>query len=448
MSSARLNSIISDGCLCDRVFRVQADHCDQSLASLCEVWQKIRNCAGPVYRYRGRELDRETAVKTASNILAKAKYPLIVGLDNIGTRSQQQCCHLARLCGGVIAVNFGSDGGWSAAIAREGMTTATLGEIESRADLIWLIGREPKHAHPRLFQKLSQGKMRPKIFHWSNGFHSSTPQGARTIAMAENELEKCLITIESLIGGTPFETESSWKTSVIFNSEQPDVVPNRVGSVLPPDPAFDELLAAIEQAQYVAIAVFGLGNSENYTSALDTLISLAKKLNQVVRTVILPVEPWGNRLGAQEVLSWTTGFPDGVDWLSGQPVCFGDTRANRVLRRKECDAALVFGPSDPQYSRELEHLLGIPLIWFKQSSAQSDQCFVKYREVLEISGLNPFPDTFVRVDGLPFEIASPIGRDDSEGMHGFLNEMRLFFDSNTSIVCSQSGKRAISKVSS
>jgi formylmethanofuran dehydrogenase subunit B len=60
----------------------------------------------------------------------------------------------------------------------------------------------------------------------------------------------------------------------------------------------------------------------------------------------------GNLAGADNVLTWQTGFPFGVNLARGYPrFCPGEFTANEMLVRGEVDAALVVG-CDPEESLE------------------------------------------------------------------------------------------------
>jgi formylmethanofuran dehydrogenase subunit B len=81
--------------------------------------------------------------------------------------------------------------------------------------------------------------------------------------------------------------------------------------------------------------------------------------------VAAPVRGHGNVTGADNVVSWQTGFPFGINFARGYPRFNpGEWTAADLLARGEADAALIIA-SDPasNFSKAaIEHLHRIPVI--------------------------------------------------------------------------------------
>ena len=131
------------GCVCDdqiltvdtdakRIVKVQ-NTCVLGRAWFTEHAHEER----PVALVDGKETDVATAVETAARILAEAKLPAIYGLSDTTCEAQRHAVAIADLIGGNIDTTTSVCHGPSG-IAFEGVgeSTATLGEIKNRADLL------------------------------------------------------------------------------------------------------------------------------------------------------------------------------------------------------------------------------------------------------------------------------------------------------------------------
>ena len=77
------------------------------------------------------------------------------------------------------------------------------------------------------------------------------------------------------------------------------------------------------------------------------LMALATDLNEFTHFVAKPARGHGNVTGADNVVSWQTGYPFGVNFSRGHPRFNpGEFTTVDTLTRKEADAALIIA-SDP-----------------------------------------------------------------------------------------------------
>jgi formylmethanofuran dehydrogenase subunit B len=77
----------------------------------------------------------------------------------------------------------------------------------------------------------------------------------------------------------------------------------------------------------------------------------------------MPMRDYGNEAGADNVLSWLTGYPFGVDFARGYPRSNpGEFTAVDLLARREADAALIVGadPWTTMPQAAIDHLERIP----------------------------------------------------------------------------------------
>ncbi len=97
-------------------------------------------------RVDGREVSVEEAADAAATILREARAPLVHGLGGTSCEAQRRAVALAEAAGAVIDVGATPNAfGWS---------TATLGEIRDRAELVVLWRADPVVTHPRLLERL------------------------------------------------------------------------------------------------------------------------------------------------------------------------------------------------------------------------------------------------------------------------------------------------------
>ena len=95
------------------------------------------------------------------------------------------------------------------------------------------------------------------------------------------------------------------------------------------------------------------------------LLALTTDLNEFTHFVAKPVRGHGNVTGADNVVSWQTGYPFGVNFSLGYPrFSPGEFTTVDTLSRGEADAALIIA-SDPASNfphAATEHLRRIPVI--------------------------------------------------------------------------------------
>jgi formylmethanofuran dehydrogenase subunit B len=129
---------------------------------------------------------------------------------------------------------------------------------------------------------------------------------------------------------------------------------------------WQELAERMKQARF-GVVLYGSGltmTRGGYVNS-EALLALVRDLNAHTRFVGMSMRGRGNVLGADNVLTWRTGYPFAVNLSRGYPRFNpGEYTAAEVLARGEADAALVvcadplaeFGPA------AREHLAKLPLI--------------------------------------------------------------------------------------
>lgn len=128
----------------------------------------------------------------------------------------------------------------------------------------------------------------------------------------------------------------------------------------------EDLANRMKSCRFGAL-MFGMGltmtRGRHFNSG--ALLALASDLNAYTHFVAKPVRGHGNVTGADNVVSWQTGFPFGVNLGRGYPRFNpGEFTTVDVLGRREADAAMVIaadpGANFPQAA--IDHLRSIPVI--------------------------------------------------------------------------------------
>jgi formylmethanofuran dehydrogenase subunit B len=115
------------------------------------------------------------------------------------------------------------------------------------------------------------------------------------------------------------------------------------------------------------VLFFGMGltmtRGRHFNSG--ALLALATDLNEFTHFVAKPVRGHGNVTGADNVVSWQTGYPFGVNFSLGYPRFNpGEFTTVDTLSRGDADAAMIIA-SDPASNfpkAAIEHLSKIPLV--------------------------------------------------------------------------------------
>ena len=117
-------------CLCDQIYGVTAAHCDSTTAYLCDCHKNLTNPTR--FRIGSKQVDFESSIEFAADMLCTAKAPIINGLESLGIKNQQMCVDLARATNSQIAYGSKDCG----TIWRQGSITATLGELIEKSELV------------------------------------------------------------------------------------------------------------------------------------------------------------------------------------------------------------------------------------------------------------------------------------------------------------------------
>lgn len=290
-------SITCAGCglLCDDV-TVETAGDDVALTPECRLgaaWfsQRMARAASAPATIDGAPADVESALARAAELLRGAQRPLVRGFEHATIEDACAAVALADRLGAVIAT--GSAPGTS-----RGASTATLGEIRDRSEVVVIWREDPETTHPRLLERL--------------GFGRGSRSGRVLIVIDDRDTPTTDRADLSLV----WTRERDLQALVTLH-----LFADKMSGA---DGAFDmPLRDLVERVRRVphATFVYGAGltggaGGQRRALALHELVRALCRERHVV-TLELPRDP-GAR-SADDVLAWQSGYGGRVDFGAGHP---------------------------------------------------------------------------------------------------------------------------------
>jgi formylmethanofuran dehydrogenase subunit B len=311
----------------------------------------------PLALIDGREASTDEAIEAAAQILANARYPVVYGLSDTTCEAQRQAVAIADMIGGTVDTTTSVCHGPSGmAFQGVGESTATLGEIRNRADLLVFWGGNPAESHPRLFSRYA---VTPK------GMYIPRGKKDRTVVLVDVRRTQSAAVADLFIQVKPRrDFEVLWALRALVKGRRVDPSIEQVTGV--PLATLEDLAKRMKSCRFGAL-LFGMGltmtRGRHFNSG--ALLALATDLNEFTHFVAKPVRGHGNVTGADNVVSWQTGYPFGVNFSRGFPRFNpGEYTTVDLLSRGDADAALILaadpGANFPQPA--IEHLKRIPVV--------------------------------------------------------------------------------------
>lgn len=275
--------------------------------------------APPAARIDGREADLDAALDEAAAILARARAPLVYGLGRTTCETQRAAVALAEAIGATIdPAGPLLDGASGLAYQARGASTATLGEVRDRAEIVVVWKADPVVTHPRLLERLRLPDPTRALVVVAEHRTATAERADTFLELPADRDVETLWTLRALVREAPRAPAAA--------SERP----------------LADLAARLRGCRNVAIVHHVRGHVE----ALG-LNALVRELCRVTHAVAVTLRHEANAAGAEDVLAWQTGYPAAVSFAGGYPRANpGELSAAAVLDRGEADAALV-AASDP-----------------------------------------------------------------------------------------------------
>jgi len=341
----------------------------------------------PLAWINGAAASHDAAARHAAQLLAGAKRPLVTGLGGVSTEAQRIAVGIAdHLRGAADWSTSPADQSAVLALQTVGGTAASWGEAAQRTDLIvcWRCAPHPALASADAYRVLVGG--------------ATVGGAAEEVAGVDEQIV--------ISDGADYEAIAVLRAMVA----KVEVDPARVRQATGADHSALQALAERLQASNYAVIVRGPQLAAQGAASMAALTCLAQELHQSTRAVTLSPPADGNRLGAENVLAWQTGFPLGVDFARGYPR-YGPSEFTtaQLLQRKEIDAALVVCQAEMARLASLAstNLRSLPRVVLTAQADPPTDADVVFR----VASLHEGGGTYYRNDGL----ALPVGAATASG---------------------------------
>jgi len=311
----------------------------------------------PIAMIDGKEVSKEEAIEEAAQTLVKAKFPIIYGLSDTNCEAQRQAVAITDIIKGTIDTTTSVCHGPSGlAFQGVGESTMSLGEVKNRADLVIYWGGNPAASHPRHFTRYT---VTPKGMFIPNGKKDRTVVLVDVRRTSSTPVANIFIQVKP---GKDFEV--LWALRALVKSKNIDPsIEEETGVSLA---TLQDLVDRMKNCRY-GVLFFGMGltmtRGRHFNSG--AFMALTTDLNELTHFVAKPVRGHGNVTGADNVVSWQTGYPFGVNFNRGYPRFNpGEFTTVDTLSRGDADAAM-FIASDPACNfpkAAIEHMKKIPVI--------------------------------------------------------------------------------------
>jgi formylmethanofuran dehydrogenase subunit B len=397
------------GCLCDDItLRIEGDRIAeaQNACSLGASWFLNRPQEDhPACLVEGQPATLDEGIERAARILLDARYPIIFGLNETTSEAQRLAVAIADWIGGCVDTTLDvCDGAPAIAFQEVGQVTCTLGEIRNRGDLIIFWGSDPAESHPRHFERYS---LTP------NGTFLPRGREDRYCVVVDVSKTKSAEVADLFIPIKPGKDfEAFWVLRALAKGIELDPAESERATGVPLT-TWQALMNRMRQAKY-GVILYGTGSTASRGNHLDShaLLALVRDLNDTTRFVCMQMIGGGNPTGADNVLTWLSGYPFAVNLARGYPRYGpGEYTTSAILERSECDAALMISgdPTALLSPEARDHLARIPRIALvSNNSAMPQRTSVVFHTATY--GINT-PGTVYRMDGVAIPlrpvVASP-----------------------------------------
>ena len=290
-------------------------------------------------RIDGRAAAESAAVERAAALIAASAAPLIAGLatEVDGVRA---ALALADACGAAVD-HLRAEGAmrFLLPLIERGAVQTTLSEVRNRADLVLVLGPDPRRIAPRLFERalppsglfLGEGGRRVVFLAGAPASHPPEHLASRVIPAPPNRLAELAGALARLVrgGGLP----------------RPEIAGV-------PAARLAELAEEMLRARY-GVVLFAPGMIEGAEPelAIAAILHLVQELNRVTRWAALPVAGGEGLVGASQAMLWQSGVPLRSRFTAAGPR-FAPRRlsAERLLASGETDLLIwisAFRPEPP-----------------------------------------------------------------------------------------------------
>ncbi|MBT4865848.1 MAG: formylmethanofuran dehydrogenase subunit B [Planctomycetaceae bacterium] len=349
------------GCVCDDMELTVEDNHITKAKNACvlgKAWFFNHHIEDrPEATIDGQPVTYEAAFDKAAEILFNSKNPLTYGMSDSTSEAQRVAVAITDWIGGNLDTTTSVCHGPSGmAFQGVGEVTCSLGEIKNRADFLIFWGGNPAESHPRHFTRYS---LMPK-----GEFIPKGRKGRTAVLIDVRKTKSAKAANEFLQIKPRSDFELAWAMRALAKGLKIDPkIEEKTGISLE---TLTDLMDRMKKAKF-GVILFGMGLTMTRGKHINTeaVLSLARDMNRHTRWNARALRGHGNVSGADNVVTWSTGYPFGVNLGRGYPRFNpGEFTSSDVLAREEADAALIIA-SDPMsnFSQPArEHLAKIPSV--------------------------------------------------------------------------------------
>ncbi len=301
----------------------------------------------PAATIDGLSVPVEDAIQSIIERILPSQAILITGLSELTNEAVSLAVEIAKHSRAVIDPEHrGTAQARIEAIQREGLITASFGELKTRADVVLFWNLDPFQSHPRFWERfiepvgrfVPQGRSGRKILVVDSGASEIRERADLALTIRDDLQAEVLRVLRAMIRGIPLEA-------------------SRVATTLGLE--LEELRLFAEQLRTAHYGAVVSGPLMNETATAVGLSRLVRDLNDYGRTVVVPLTDQGNPTGVESVLTSRLGGPFAMDLGSGHPRYLpGDAEGTELINRRETDLVIILGRS----SVDLGDRSDIPII--------------------------------------------------------------------------------------
>jgi formylmethanofuran dehydrogenase subunit B len=337
MTESRIEHVtcLGCGCGCDDLTVSVRDGRISQVDPACPVgraWFGDGSIPGEALR-SGRAVPLDEAIAEAADLLmgSSGRCLIYVGSD-LTTQAQRQAVALADLLGATVDTST-SDTAAAGILAaqRRGRAGATLGEIRNRADALLFWGVDPAQRYPRFMDRfvepagthLPGGRSDRTLIGISVGLDLAPKNADLTVELRPDEEIPAISYLRAALQGRPTALSSARAAQLTA------------------------VLDRLTKARYVGLIHDAEPTAQPRNPLrVEGLIALAQALNRPTRAALIGLRAGGNRVGAESVLTWQTGYPLAVGYSRGSPRYAPERRGLDELHYGAFRAVLIIGSAE------------------------------------------------------------------------------------------------------
>jgi formylmethanofuran dehydrogenase subunit B len=249
-------------------------------------------------------LDQALAAAAEAVLAARNRLLIFIGSD-LTSQAQRLAVTLADLLGAAVDTATSptaAEGLLSA--QRRGRAGATLGEARNRGNVFLFWGLDPARHYPRFMARYVEPA----------GTHVPEGRQGRTLIGVSVGSDSAPESVDVSLALDPAEEIAalSLMRAAVQGYAGKQTSPALSGAL--------EVATRLAKARY-AVLVHDAEPSAQSRNPLrpEALLALAQALNEPTRAALISLRAGGNRVGAESVLTWQSGFPLSVDYARGYP---------------------------------------------------------------------------------------------------------------------------------